>query len=167
MRIPPYYRSSHWQRFLAGMAIGAIISWFIFLYIFGEWQEKYSMEISKQAETIRDLTNEKKIWQEDVEKLNQKNEEQLKIQKIEVKIKNYERYKLDLYSVYEIEEAVKEDINTLLAKDIETASKSSDLIQRTIENKIFKVHDKRYKLKLRQMVLYTTLSISLDIQLEA
>lgn len=60
MRIPPYYRNSHWQRFFAGMAIGGIISWFIFLYIFGEWQEKYSMEISKQEETIRDLTKEKK-----------------------------------------------------------------------------------------------------------
>lgn len=166
MRIPPYYKSTLWQRFFSGMVIGGIISWFIFLYIYGEWLEEYSMEINKQADTIRDLEDEKKIWQEDVEKLNQKNEEKLKIQKIEVKITNYEKYKLDLYSVYEVEESVREDIKTLLAKDIETAYTSSDLVQRTIENKIFKVHDKRYRLVVKQIVFYTTVSIKLQIQLE-
>jgi heme/copper-type cytochrome/quinol oxidase subunit 1 len=166
MRIPPYYRSSQWQRLFAGMAIGAMISWLVFLYIFGEWIEEYSMKIKKQEEDIRDLTYEKKIWQEDIEKLNKKNEEKLTIQKIEVKITNYEKYKLDAYSVYEIEEAIKEDIKTLIAKDIETAFQSRELLKRTIENKPVKAHEKRYRLKVNEILYYTTLSIQLSIQLD-
>ena len=48
MRIPPYYRKPTWQHFFAGMAIGGVISWFIFLYIFGVWQEDYSKQIKTQ-----------------------------------------------------------------------------------------------------------------------
>ncbi|MDV2888249.1 sporulation protein, partial [Alkalihalophilus pseudofirmus] len=48
MRIPPYYRRPSWQRFFAGMAIGGAISWCIFLYIFGVWQEENAKLIRKQ-----------------------------------------------------------------------------------------------------------------------
>lgn len=166
MRIPPYYRKTQWQRLFAGMAIGGIISWCIFLYIFGELQEEQSKEITMQAEVIRDLRKEIKIWQEDVKEMNKRNEEKLTIQQIEVKITNFEKYKLDLYTVYEIEEAVKEDIGMLLAKDIETAFKSRELINRTIENRTFKAFEKRYRLQIKEISYYTTLSIQLMIQLE-
>lgn len=166
MRLPSSYRLKEWRRLFAGMAIGAIISWLIFLYIYGEWQEEYSMKIQLQEEDIRELTKEKEIWQEDIEKINKENQEKLTIQNIEVKIINYEKYKLDLYSVHEIEEAVKEDIRTLLAKDIETASKSGDLIRKAIENKTFKAHEKRYRLRIKEIVYYTTLSIKVELQFE-
>ena len=69
MRIPPYYRKQQWQRIISGMAIGALISWCIFLYIFGKWQEEYSKENKEQAKKIQERSK-KKIWQADVEKLN-------------------------------------------------------------------------------------------------
>lgn len=166
MRIPSYRQFLEWRRLFSGMAIGAVISWLVFLYIFGEWQEKYSMKIKKQEDDIRELQTEKRIWQEDVEKLNKENEEKLTIQQIDVRISNYEKYKLDSYSAYEIEESVKEDIRTLLTKDIETAFKSRDLLKRTIENKTFKVHDKRYRLQVKEIVYYTTLSIQLNLDFE-
>lgn len=166
MRIPSYKRFLEWRRLFAGMAIGAVVSWLVFLYIYGEWQEEYSMKIKMQEDDIRELQTEKKIWQEDVEKLNKENEEKLTIQNIKVRITNYEKYKLDLYSAYEIEEAIKEDIRTLLTKDIETAFKSRDLLKKTIENKIFKVHDKRYRLQVKEIVYYTTLSIQLNLEFD-
>lgn len=166
MRIPSSARLQEWRRLFAGMAIGAIVSWLIFLYIYGEWQEEYSMKIKKQEDDIRELQTEMKIWQEDIEKSNKENQEKLTIQKIEVKITNFEKYKLDIYSAYEIEEAVKEDIRTLLKKDIETAFRSRELLRRTIENKTFKVHDKRYRLQIKEVVYYTTLSIQLNIQFD-
>jgi hypothetical protein len=166
MRIPPYYRLQEWRRLFAGMAIGAIISWLIFLFIYGEWQEEYSMKIQLQEEAIRELKNEKKIWQEDTEKINKENEEKLKVQNIEVKIINYDKYKLDIYSVHEIEEAVKEDVRTLLTKDIETAFKSRELIRKAIENKTFKAHEKRYRLQIKEIAYYTTISIQLSLQFD-
>ncbi|QED48913.1 sporulation membrane protein YtrI [Cytobacillus dafuensis] len=166
MRIPPYYRRPSWQRFLAGAAIGGIISWTVFLFIFGEWQEKYSHLINKQAEEIYDLKEDKKIWQEEFKELNKKNRDKLTVQEIKIKIRNSEKYKLDSYSVFEIEHQIQEDINMMRAKDIETVDKSSDLIEKIIENKVFKVNDKRYSLDVKKMVIYTTLSIQLEIKLE-
>lgn len=165
MRIPPYYRLPSFQRLFVGMALGSVISWCIFLYIFGEWQEEYSKQIEKQKEEIRDLTNEKNIWQEDFKELNKKNQELLMVQEIKVKITNGDKYKIDSFSLYEIEEAVKEDVSMLLAKDIDTAFKSRDLIKKVISNKPVKVNDKRYKLEVKEIVFYTTISIQIQIQL--
>lgn len=166
MRIPSSQQFQEWRRLFAGMAIGAVMSWLIFLFIFGDWQEEYSMKIKLQEEEINELQEEKKIWQEDVEKINKDNEEKLTIQKIEVKILNHERYKLDLFSVHEIEESAKEDIRTLLTQNIETAFKSRDLILRAVENRTFKAHEKRYRLKIKDIVFYTTLTIQVELQFD-
>lgn len=166
MRIPPYYRLPSWQRFLAGAAIGGMISWFIFLYIFGEWQEKYSKLIKKQEEDIARLTNDKKIWQEEFKELNKKNREQLTVQEIKIKIRNSEKYKMDSFSVFEIEDQIKEDISMMIAKDIDTVYKSRELIKKMIENKVFKVNEKRYRVEVRELVIYTTLFVQLEIRLD-
>ncbi|QCJ43720.1 sporulation protein [Bacillus sp. S3] len=166
MRIPPLYRRPSWQRFFSGMAIGGAISWCIFLYIYGVWQEKNSELIRKQQEEIVDLTNEKKIWQDEYKDLNKQNIEKLTVQKITVKITNYEKYKLDLLSVQETENAVNDDISMILAKDLDTVYKSKDLLKKTIENKLIKIYDKRYKLKVKEMVIYTNVTIQLEIQFE-
>ncbi len=166
MRIPPYYRKPGWQRFFSGMAIGGAISWCIFIYIHGVWQEKHTALINEQSEKIVDLENEKKIWQEEYKEMNKRTIEQLTIQKINVKITNSEKYKLDLLSVSEIEDSVKDDISLMLAKDIDTVYKSKELIKKIIQNKPVKIHDKRYKLQVKEMVIFTTLSIQLEIEFE-
>nr|WP_263325440.1 sporulation membrane protein YtrI [Neobacillus sp. Marseille-Q6967] len=166
MRIPSYYRYPSWQRFFAGAAIGAAISWCIFLYIFGVWQEKHTTLIDQQKEEIIDLNEEKKIWQEEYKEINKRTIEQLTIQKVNVKITNSEKYHLDSLSVLEIEDSVKDDISMMTAKDLDTVFKSKELIKKIIQNKTIKLNDKRYKLQVKEMVIYTTLSIQLEISFD-
>ncbi|ETI68554.1 sporulation membrane protein YtrI [Neobacillus vireti] len=166
MRIPPLYRRPAWQRFFAGMAIGGAISWCIFLYIYGVWQEENTELLRKQQQEIADLNNEKKIWQEEYKEMNKRNIEQLTVQKINIKILNAEKYKLDSLSVLETEDSVRDDIDMMLAKDLETVYKSKDLIQKIIENKIVPINEKRYKLKVRELIIFTNLTIQLEIQFE-
>ncbi|MDR6122096.1 sporulation membrane protein YtrI [Bacillus sp. 1P10SD] len=166
MRIPPYYRRPSWQRFFAGAAVGGAISWCIFLYIYGVWQEENTELLRIQQQKIIDLNEEKKIWQEEYKEMNKRNIEQLTVQKINIKITNWEKYKLDLLSVSETEDSVKDDISMMLAKDLDTVYKSKDLLKKIIENKPIKINDKRYKLKVKEMVIYTNLSIQLEIQFE-
>lgn len=166
MRIPPLYRRPAWQRFFAGMAIGGAISWCIFLYIYGVWQEENTELLRKQQQEIVDLNNEKKIWQEEYKEINKRNIEQLTVQKINIKILNAEKYKLDSLSVLETEDSVRDDIDMMLAKDLETVYKSKDLLKKIIENKIVPLNEKRYKLKVKEMVIYTNLTIHLEIQFE-
>ncbi|MCL6570156.1 MAG: sporulation protein [Bacillus sp. (in: Bacteria)] len=166
MRIPPYYRKPSWQRFFAGMAIGGAISWCIFLYIYGVWQEKQTELLRKQQQAIVDLKAEKQIWQEEYKEINKRNIEQLTVQKINIKITNWEKYSLDSLSVLETEDSVKDDINMMLAKDLETVYKSKELLEKIIENKPIKINDKRYKLIVKEMIIYTNISIELEIQFE-
>ncbi len=44
MHIPPYYKRPSFQRFFAGICIGTIIGYLIFIYMFGELQEKWIEE---------------------------------------------------------------------------------------------------------------------------
>ncbi len=166
MRIPPYYRKPSWQQFFAGAVIGALISWFIFLYIFGVWQEDSSKEIQEQKDRISELIDEKKIWQEEFNKLNKENQEKLTVQSIYIKITNKDKYSLDPVSVLQMEDKVREDLRIMIAKDMETVYNSRELIRRSIENKTIKVTNKRFKFKVTEMTIYTTLSIELEIEIE-
>ncbi|WP_079510031.1 sporulation membrane protein YtrI [Mesobacillus jeotgali] len=167
MRIPPYYRRPEWQRFFSGVAVGALVSWVLFLYINGAWMEKHAKKIEQQKDEIADLKSDIQIWMQDYEELNKKNEEKLTVQEIKVKIVNDKKYKqLDTLSIFEIEEDIKGQLNMLLAKDLDSVFKSRELITRVIENKSIKVNDKRYKLKIKSMVIYTSVSIQVEISLD-
>ena len=76
-----------------------------------------------------------------------------------------DKYKIDSLSKYEEEEAIKEDIRIVLAKDLEFVYNSRELIKKTIENKPIKINDKRYKFVVKEMLVYTNLLIHLEIQL--
>jgi hypothetical protein len=165
MKIPPIHLWKQWRRFFTGMAIGGFLSWSIFVYIFGEWQEKQSKKIHEQEEAISDLIEEKKIWQEEFQALNKKNQEKMTVQNIKVKIntKSAGKYRLDGLSIFEVEESVKEDLSIMVAKDLETVFKTRDLLKRVIENKVVKISNKRYRLEIEEIYIYTTMSIQLNI----
>ncbi|MBB6445697.1 sporulation membrane protein YtrI [Bacillus benzoevorans] len=165
MRVPPYYQKPTWQQFSAGVLIGACVSWFIFLYIYGEWQEEYSKEITKQQTTIHKLENEKMIWQEEFKNLNKENLHKLTVQSIYIKIKNKDKYDLDQLSIFQMEDGIKKDIGMMIAKDLDTAYNSRELIKKIIENKVLPVNDKRYKCKITEMTIYTTLSIEIELMI--
>jgi hypothetical protein len=165
MRIPPYHRDKTWQRFFAGMALGAVISWFVFLQLFGILQEKQVRTITELKDKIVDLENDIQIWKEDYIELNKMNKKKLTIQEIKINITNAEQYKLDSYTKFRIQESVKQDIAHLIAKDIETVYKSKELLRKTIENKTYQIDDRRYKAEIYELFLFTTLSIELKIKL--
>lgn len=165
MRIPPYFYSRNFQRFFSGIIIGAIISWLIFLYIFGHMQEDQVKLIHKQEERIADLVKEKDIWQEDFKKLNEKNKELLTVQSISLKITNASKYKIDAFSVFDTQEKIKKDISNVLAKDLTIVYNSRELLEKTIENKPVKLNGRTYQLTVTNMVIYTTLHIEVELSL--
>ncbi|WP_053367376.1 sporulation membrane protein YtrI [Bacillus sp. FJAT-27245] len=167
MRVPPYYNDRSWQRFFAGMAIGGAISWLLFIYMYGVLQEKQTLLIQEQRDTIQELKDDIVIWQDEFKNLNKKNIENLLVQQITVKITNHAKYNLDLLSVHETEEAVLEDLKTLKAKDIETVYKNRDLIKRVIENRSVSLNGKKYRLEVKELIFFTNVSIVLHITLAA
>jgi hypothetical protein len=167
MRIPPYYEKGSWQRFLAGGVFGGLLSWVIFAYMFGVYQDTQITYISKQAEKIIKLEKDIEIWQEDYKKLNQENQKGLTIQEINVKLINSEKYKFDSFRTYELETKARQEISHLIAKEISTIYQSEELIRKAIENKVFTIDEKDYRLEVRGIfLLYTDLRIQVSMEFQ-
>ncbi|MEH7379675.1 sporulation membrane protein YtrI [Bacillus sp. JJ1533] len=165
MRVPPYYQKPGWQRFFAGVVIGALISWIVFLFQFGVLQDNQIKKITQQEDEIKDLQKSKEILIEDAKKVNEDNKNKLKIQDFEVTFANRKKVELSSLDLHHIKTAVIEDLNTLIGHDIQTLSKNRELLYKTIENRDFEVNDKTYKLKVHSVFVDTTLEISLTIEL--
>ncbi|RLQ97954.1 sporulation membrane protein YtrI [Falsibacillus albus] len=165
MRIPPLYRRPEWQRLLAGIAVGGCISWVIFLFMFGALQEKQAKILEDQRDKIIQLEKDKSIWQEDFAELNKKNQELLTIQNISIKITNASKYNIDDLSLDEAEDALREDLRPLLAKDLNSVYKNKELVKRTIENKTITLNDKRYSFVIKEIFFYTTIQVTLEMKL--
>jgi hypothetical protein len=100
---------------------------------------------------------------DDVERLNEKNKEHLKIQDFKINIINYERYKLDSLTRHSLVDEVRKDLNHLIAKDIKSVAENKELLRKAIENKVYEFDEKKYKLTINSIYFDTTLEISLKI----
>ncbi|AZV63231.1 sporulation membrane protein YtrI [Peribacillus frigoritolerans] len=163
MRIPPYHRTPTWQRFFAGAALGGLISWGIFFYMHGVQQEKQILTLHEQKEKIKDLNGKIAIWEQDYKKLNEKNEEILTIQEVEVTITN-EKYSLDQLSIAEAEDVIEDDLSSLLAKDVASVYDGKVLLKKSIENKIMTINKKRYRLEVVEIMFYTKMNIEIKLK---
>lgn len=164
MRIPPLYKDRNWQRFLSGMLLGAVISWFVFLMLFGISQDRQIQTIHKQKNQILDLEKKLDIWQGEVEELNKLKEQKLVIEDIKVKIINEKKFKLDSYTMFLIQESVKEEMDHVISKNMEDVYKSSTSLKKAIENKEYKIDKTTYTVEVHEIFFYTTLSVQLKIK---
>ena len=164
MRIPPFFNNPSWQRFFAGIAIGALISWVVFFYMFGIQQEKQIRTIQTQKDQMEDLNKKIAIWEEDYQKLNEQNEEVLMIQEIVVKIKNGKQYNLDKLSVAEAEDVIRDDLASLIAKDLKTIYDGKVLLKKSIENKFIEINKKQYRLEVVEIMFYTKMYIEVKLK---
>lgn len=165
MRIPPYYQLTSVQRFLAGVFIGAVIGWLTFLFMFGQIQDKQINLILKQQTIIRQLEDEKEIWQKDYENWNAESKKKLTIEEINIYFTNEKKLLLNEYIKYKLQEAIRTDIKSLIKMDIESVSKNNELIINTIENKITTIEGQKYKMKVQQLHLFTRLDLYLTVEL--
>ncbi|WP_216828920.1 sporulation membrane protein YtrI [Alkalihalobacterium elongatum] len=164
MRVPPYYKRPGWQRFFAGVMIGIIIGWVFFVYEFGTINETLVSEIKKQQITIDSLKKDIETLRSVEKKLNEENEKRLTIQELEMYFTNEKQVKLSELTLYELKQKGLNELRFLKGKDIATVASTNELMIRTIENTEFQIGDSRYKLKVEQVYLYTTLKLYMKIQ---
>ncbi len=164
MRPPSILSQKEWQRFFAGVAIGAIISWVIYVYLHGMMQESQMKEIIEQQQTIQKLEDEIAIWEQESESINEETEKKLTIQEIQIAIENYRDYDLDLLSVLKAQEEIRKDLSSLITKDLETVYKGRFLIKKTVENKIIEMNDKKYSFTVSELMFYTTIYIEVKVR---
>lgn len=162
---PPILLSRRgWQRFIAGIAIGALISWIVFFYMYGVMQEKQIQLIQSQKIQIEELKDKNSIWEKDYASKNNEIEKKLTIQEIQVAITNGSSYKIDLLSIVEAQEAVRKDLHALITKDIETVYQGKALLKKTIENKVIEINDKKYTFEVKEILFFSKLYIEVHVK---
>ncbi|EJT17905.1 hypothetical protein B353_26156 [Bacillus anthracis str. UR-1] len=166
MRVPSANTAKRWYLVLAGAAVGGVLSWFIFLYIYGVFQEEQAIKIAEQREIIEKQEAKLHVLLEDQEKLNTENKRLLTIQEIKIKLINQEKYDLDNLTIENMTTSIHNDLQHLLTKNIQSIAKNKDLLKKVIENKTYKHYDRLYRFKVDTISFDTVLEISITIEKE-
>lgn len=166
MRVPSANTAKRWCLVLAGAAVGGVLSWFIFLYIYGVFQEEQASKIAEQREIIEKQEAKLHVLLEDQEKLNTENKRLLTIQEIKIKLINREKYDLDNLTLENMTTSIHNDLQHLLTKNIQSIAKNKDLLKKVIENKTYKHYDRLYRFKVDTISFDTVLEISITIEKE-
>lgn len=165
MRIPPYYKQAGWQRFFAGVILGMLIGWLFFLYQFGAVHEKLVVEIKKQQSVIKKHETNIEILQSDQKERNEENKKKLTVQDVKVYFKNEQAVKLNELTLHELRSAIENEIKSIKNTNIENVANSKDLLIQTIENKLFIINDKKLQVTVKELYLFTTLELYVEILL--
>jgi NADPH-dependent 7-cyano-7-deazaguanine reductase QueF-like protein len=165
MHIPPYYKKPSWQRFFVGAVCGGIIAYVILIYMYGSMYEALLEENKQLKSRVSDLTVQNEALTKDKEDLTEKTNKALVIENIEIDIDNWEKYKMDRLTVYELEELIKEEINHLIGEKVSIVAESDFLLERAIENKSYKLNDVIYYFNISKMTISETLKLTLEAKL--
>lgn len=166
MRVPNsrLYKRSDLERFFAGLVIGAIISWGVFLVIHGELQHEQTQSLIKMEKQLEQAERNSSIWQEDVRALNKKMKKNILIQEVKVSVTNSKQYKLGSLTAYHLQASVEEEALHLIAQDIESAYETRNVLKKAIENKKYEFDKMIYEVEVHQVYFYTTLAIEVRIK---
>lgn len=164
MRLPPYYRRPGWQRFFAGMLIGAIGGWCFFLFQFGTIHERLVIDLNKQRLQIEQQKEEIELLRSAERERNEENEKKLTIQNIYIAFTNEKEARLNELTLYELRKQVEDEINFLRNKNIESVVEGKELIKKTIENKTYEIGDHHAFLQIEEMHIYSTLELHIKIR---
>ncbi|WP_066194746.1 MULTISPECIES: sporulation membrane protein YtrI [Gracilibacillus] len=165
MHIPPYYKRPAWQRFLAGVALGSIIGYFIFLYMFGSLQQQWIEEKIALRTRYQDLYQNYTTLVQNHQKLDQQTKEGVQITEIEIEFLNLEQLDLanDRLMRHQLEEAIREEAGQAIGKKVEDMTESIDFLIATVENKTIRIDDFRFQATVSRMVVSETLYLSIEL----
>ncbi|CQR48122.1 Sporulation membrane protein YtrI [Paraliobacillus sp. PM-2] len=163
MHIPPYYKRESWQRFLAGTFAGAIIAFFVFVYMYGQLYEGWVEENLELRAQLQEIKSNYKALEESNKELDQRYQQKATVSSIEINISNQKQLNLDRLIIREFEEVIKKEINEVIGKEVDDLSENYSFLIRTIENKTYEIHDFSYQAKVQH--LFVTEKLEAHIKL--
>ncbi|WP_208592251.1 sporulation membrane protein YtrI [Gracilibacillus suaedae] len=167
MHIPPYYKRPSWQRFLAGVAIGTIIGYIIFIYMFGELQEKWIEENLALRGDLQDLRQSYENLRKNHEALDQQTKKGLQVGEINIEFLNLEELNIDSdrIMIQQLEDAVRTEASHAIGKSVDEIINSIDLLISTIENKTINIDDFRFQAEVRRIIVTETVYLSIELKM--
>ncbi|SFM08067.1 hypothetical protein SAMN04487943_107180 [Gracilibacillus orientalis] len=167
MHIPPYHKRPSWQRFLAGVAIGTIIGYIIFIYMFGELQEKWIEENLALRGDLQNLNQSYENLRKNHETLDQQTKKGLQVKEINIEFLNLKELNIDndRIMIQQLEEAVRTEAAHAVGKNINDMADSIDLLIATIENKTINIDDFKFQAEIQRIIVSETLYLSIQLKM--
>ncbi|MBP1968884.1 hypothetical protein J2Z83_000978 [Virgibacillus natechei] len=165
MHIPPYHKKVTWQRFFIGAVFGALISYGIYIYIYGSLYERVLEENFELQSELTDVKNQNEALLQDKEDLDEQSKEPQTVESIEVTITSEDALRLDRLIIHQLEDLIKEEINHLIGQEISTVVESNQLLLSTIENKGFTVDDVTYHFDVNLLVISNNVKLTVETKL--
>ncbi|MEN2765575.1 sporulation membrane protein YtrI [Ornithinibacillus xuwenensis] len=155
MHVPPYHKKPGWQRFLVGIFFGALLAYWVVMFMYGTMYERLLEENSSISKELDDAQSRIEVLEKDNEKSNQPTT----VEEVHLEILNAEELKLDTLLQHQLEKLVKEEVEAIIGKDIQAIAENDDLLVASIENKPFKVDDFTYNFEIRRLIIAPTVKI--------
>jgi hypothetical protein len=150
LKIPPF---NHYRPFLAGFALfisGAIVGSAVYMSIH---QRSYNILYVK----MHNFQRENYDLQQDIESLKKTRNKQALINVVNVYLQtqeNEEPFSADIQK--ELEGNVKKELKLVIGQKIAYVKDARPLYERLISQKIFMIHEKKYAVEIKSMVLVQT-----------
>lgn len=161
MHIPPYFKKRSWQYFLIGAFFGGIIAYVILLFMYGTMYETLYQDNLTLRNHLEELKSQNEALLKAKEDSEEKVDDELTIQRIDVSIANANQLQLDRLIIYELEGLIKQDLNHVIGQKIQVISETSALLISAIENKTYLVDNFSYQFETSQLTISQTLKVIL------
>lgn len=165
MHIPPLFKKRSWQIFIIGLCFGGVITYGIIMYMYGVMYEKLLEENLFLQEEIVELMNRNESLLKDQELLDEKHSKLMRIETIEVEIKDEDTIDFDRLALLQLKQSIKREVDHIIGKNIETISESDQLLISSIENKPFKLDDFFYYFRVYQLTIAKDVKITVQAKL--
>lgn len=165
MHIPPYHKKASWQRFFVGLFFGALISYGIVIYMYGQmYEDLLEKNLSLQSE-LNDVKKQNDSLLKTNEDLDEQSKKPMTVESISIIIDNKEELKLDTFTIHKLEDLIKQDIDYLIGKDVNVVSESEELLISAVENNTYEVDDFSYEFKVSKLIISNHIKITIDAKL--
>jgi len=160
IHFPPYHKYPSWQRFFAGVLLGAILAYPVLLYMYGSMYEELLIENSEMQSQVTELKNQNEALLQDKEEM----EAPLTVETIEITITNGQELKMDRLITHQLEQLIQTEIDHLVGEEVNNLVKSDQLIISAIENKKFKVDDFTYYFDVTLLTISPTMKVNVEAE---
>jgi len=164
MHVPPYHKQTGWQRFFVGAFFGGLIAYAIFMYMFGQMQERLLEENFSLRTEAGELRKQNEALLSDSQDSDEKTKESVLIEKIKITFSNEEQLRLGQFITWQLEKLVKEEIDQIIGEPIESLAANDELLISTIENETYKIDDFSYKPVVEKLTISKTVRITAKVK---
>lgn len=165
MHIPPYFKKESWQRFFIGTFFGAVLAYFIVIYMYGQMYEELLEKNMELQSELSDVKKQNESLLEANEDLDEQSKKPITIEEISMEVMNKEELKLDTFTIHKIEDMIKKEIDHLIGQKVKVVSESEDLLISAIENKTYDVNDLSYRFEIVKLTISTHIKMTLEAKL--